>query len=254
MTRVVFYGLSVGKTSLINQIYNSKAFNDDIENTLSIDLTEHEGMTIVDPACHIVVNEKIPICKDAEIVCLCFDAHDRDSYEHLQRNINKIQEQVADVCYFFLVETKADLQTPCVVSADEIEAFVEDYQISTFIQTSSKNNINLKSLETTIDEAQAYLAQNQEEEYEDDEETEEQHFTFQFDASFVVTVLAVCATISAIALLIAALVTLSTALGIAAAGAVVVSGLLFASKNTFFNQCIDSPDESETFSFKHAYS
>lgn len=87
---------------------------------------------------------------NTEICCLCFSAHDRESFDLLQQKIDSIKNNAPERCRFVLVATKADLTKSLSVSQEEIDAFVQQNKISGYVSTSTRQPWTLRHFSRLI--------------------------------------------------------------------------------------------------------
>lgn len=87
----------------------------------------------------------------AHAIIIAFDLTDRVSFNNVRQWLEEAIQKEGENHIFILVGTKTDLVTKRVVTQEEIKEFVNNHpMISAYIETSSKNNINVDTVFETV--------------------------------------------------------------------------------------------------------
>ena len=227
MAKVIFWGLPVGKTSLIERLLDSDyPFSEGYLPTPGIDFKLKKfgtsNIQIWDPSGQKQwQNLGTAYLHNLNAVFLCFDPQDEASFGFLKLSLAKIKEADKE-CELILIETKSDLAGKKMVSEKQINQFKKEHDIHHHIKTSAKTGQGL-------DETRILLVKK-----------DESNCNF-----FMLNTFYAVAAISCVALLITAAVTFSIPLataGLLVGGAGLITGFLF-----FDTQKTKEKQTSETF-------
>lgn len=230
--KILFIGAeNIGKTQLCNRLSGKRFSKIHTATVAATFTTAAKGKCqLWDIGGNELYELLIPIyTRSAEVVFLCFDPRNSDSFARLQSDISSLKSNVTQNCQFVLVETRSDLKQPKLVSNQEMDQFMAQHQILLHVQTSAKTGAGLSQLRTILKGIYEHKYPSAQLELELEAEDTAYY-------SFVLNAISLTAAIGGAALCIAALVTSLTVGFVPVGAAILASGLFLGTVavGTFF--------------------
>lgn len=148
---------SVGKTNLLER-YCDNTFNNYFYSTIGVDfkikMLEYKNLTIKLQIWDTAGQERfrtltVAFYRGSHGILIVFDITDKSSFNNIKRWLTEINMHINNHTKIVIVGTKCDLKDLRQVSHDEAQECADNLGFQ-YIETSSKENINVETLFTTL--------------------------------------------------------------------------------------------------------